>query len=835
MKWSIRKWLVVLAGLLLIGMSLGVFANHAPISYFSSSNYLQDTTKDRYPTAMAALQSGWYVTNYCPNGGYYDVLLGAEPDPNSPGNGYAVGALWTPYSKRLGCDGHLIASAQYNMDSYMEQWTACSATTVQSRYPGFPCTSPTGVDPDKSRGRVVSPNCACGDPIDPATGNAYLIKTEYRGVGPFPLEVAWTYNSSGVSATTSPTEQILGANRTLNYLRSVRVYSQSANNLVSAYLTRDDGKTYIADFANGVWTLDADVDGALTSTQDDNGNFTGFSYLNNLGQTEAYSSSGDLVSITDRNGFQQTLTRNSKNQITSAQDSLGRTLAFAYDSAGRLSQVTQPDGGLITFAYDSNNNLQKVTYPDNKSIQYNYGESAYTSGATLPHALTSIVDENGVTYDTTTYNNNGLATANALVGNVANYALSYQLSQSAVTTATITDPLGATSTVNFQPSLGLNRPLKQSSSCSNCVTLTDNYTFGSNGQVATHTDGRGNIASYAYDNAALLTQRIDAQSSSVQRTTAFTWNDTLRLPLTRTVSNASGDVVNNSQWVYNSIGQTLARCEIDPANSAAAGYACSNTGTVPAGVRRWTYSYCTAVDTTQCPIVGLTLTVTGPRTDITQTTAYSYYLTSSATNCGTPGAACHQAGDLRTVTDVSGHVTTVASYDADGRVTRLTDPNGVNTDLTYTPRGWLASRAVGGAQTTLGYTAYGAVQTVTDPDGTKTTYGYDAAHRLTKITDAQGNYVQYTLDAAGNKTAEQVYDSTGTLHKSLSRTFNTLGQLTKVMDGLSHTVFDASASGSYDANGNLIQSADGLGIQRQMGYDALNRLVQTLDNYNGTN
>ncbi|MFK2853934.1 RHS repeat-associated core domain-containing protein [Dyella humi] len=103
-----------------------------------------------------------------------------------------------------------------------------------------------------------------------------------------------------------------------------------------------------------------------------------------------------------------------------------------------------------------------------------------------------------------------------------------------------------------------------------------------------------------------------------------------------------------------------------------------------------------------------------------------------------------------------------------------------------------------------------------------------------KITDALGNYVQYTLDAAGNKTAEQVYDTSGTLHKSLTRSFNTLGQLTKVMDGLSHTVFDASASGSYDANGNLVQSADGLGIQRQLGYDALNRLVQTLDNYNGT-
>ncbi|HKU17907.1 MAG TPA: RHS repeat-associated core domain-containing protein, partial [Candidatus Saccharimonadales bacterium] len=110
----------------------------------------------------------------------------------------------------------------------------------------------------------------------------------------------------------------------------------------------------------------------------------------------------------------------------------------------------------------------------------------------------------------------------------------------------------------------------------------------------------------------------------------------------------------------------------------------------------------------------------------------------------------------------------------------------------------------------------------------------DAAHRLVNITDALGNTVQYTLDAAGNKTAEQVYDASGTLHQSLTRTFNALGQLTQVMDGLNHPIFDASASNSYDANGNLVQSDDGLGIQRQQSYDALNRLVQTLDNYNGT-
>ncbi|MFC0085206.1 RHS repeat-associated core domain-containing protein [Dyella flava] len=373
-----------------------------------------------------------------------------------------------------------------------------------------------------------------------------------------------------------------------------------------------------------------------------------------------------------------------------------------------------------------------------------------------------------------------------------------------------------------------------SQSCGNeCNQPWASRKYDSNGYPSSYTDFNGNVTTPTYNSIGLLTQQIDAQGSTSQRTTNLTWNTTLRVPLTRTVSNASGTLISSTQWVYNTLGQVLARCDIDPTNGADSGYSCSNTGTVPAGVRRSTYTYCTTVGT-GCPLVGLMLTATGPRTDLTQTTSYSYYTSSSTTNCGTPGAACYQPGDLYQITDALGHVTTIASYDADGRPTRITDANGVNTDLTYTPRGWLATRTVGGAQTSFTYTAYGAVQTITDPDGVTTTYGYDTAHRLISITDALGNYIQYTLDAAGDKTAEQIYDSSGTLHKSLARTFNTLGQLTTVVDGLSNTVFNASATGSYDANGNLIQSSDGLGIQRQLGYDALNRLVQTIDNYNGS-
>ncbi|MFK2854943.1 RHS repeat protein [Dyella humi] len=566
-------------------------------------------------------------------------------------------------------------------------------------------------------------------------------------------------------------------------------------------------------------------------------------FITALRQYETYDATGLLQSVTDESGQGITLAYSTSSTpanvagipglLLSVTDSKGRQLHFTYDAFNLVAKIILPDGTALTYTHDPSwDNLVAVKYPDGSSRQYVYNESSLTNGASLPYAMTGLVDEAGVRYDSTTYNSSGQAVLTGIAGGVDTTQINYNSDG----TSTVQFPLGNSVTMSFSTIDGLVRVASLNQPCGpQCGQPWQTRTYDNNGNPATSVDFKGNTTSTTYNSIGLLIQQVDAQGTTNQRTLNLTWNTSLGLPLTRVGLDANNNAISSTQWIYNGAGQTLARCEIDPSNSATSGYTCSNTGTVPAGVRRSIYTYCTAVDTTQCPIVGLMLTTTGPRADTAQTTTYSYYLASNATNCGTPAAACYQAGDLHTVTDPQGHVTTIASYDADGRITRITDANGINTDMTYTPRGWLASRSVGGAQTSFGYTLYGAVQTVTDSDGVTTTYGYDAAHRLVKITDAQGNYVQYTLDAAGDKTAEQVYDTTGTLHKSLSRTFNTLGQLTTVVDGLNHTVFNASASDSYDANGNLALSTDGLGIQRQLGYDALNRLVQTIDNYNGTN
>lgn len=152
-----------------------------------------------------------------------------------------------------------------------------------------------------------------------------------------------------------------------------------------------------------------------------------------------------------------------------------------------------------------------------------------------------------------------------------------------------------------------------------------------------------------------------------------------------------------------------------------------------------------------------------------------------------PGAADtgHTAGDVESITNPAAHATQFNLYDPAGRVRQMTDPKGVVTDITYTSRGWVSTMTVtppGGSARTTTYTYDDAGQLTGAalPDGTSLAYSYDAAHRLVGATDTRGNTVAYTLDSAGNRTAEEVRDSSNNLQRSISRSFDALNRLQQV-------------------------------------------------------
>ena len=206
--------------------------------------------------------------------------------------------------------------------------------------------------------------------------------------------------------------------------------------------------------------------------------------------------------------------------------------------------------------------------------------------------------------------------------------------------------------------------------------------------------------------------------------------------------------------------------------------------------RTATRSYCEQadVDVGTCPRVGLLKSIDGPRTDVSDTNAYVYYGTVGGA-CGGALSGCgYRPGDLWKVTDALGRVTEVLARCRRSSVGGQGRENGVVTETLYYPRGWVATTTVKGAtaaddRTTLyDYWPTGLVKKITDPDGVYTSNEYDNAKRLTAVADSAGNRIEYTLDGAGNRIGESTKGAGGVLKRTLSRVYNTLGQLATQAD-----------------------------------------------------
>lgn len=261
------------------------------------------------------------------------------------------------------------------------------------------------------------------------------------------------------------------------------------------------------------------------------------------------------------------------------------------------------------------------------------------------------------------------------------------------------------------------------------------------------------------------------------------------------------------------------------------------------------YQYCDAADVANptlsgCAFVGFVKAIDGARTDVNDGIKIRYYPSTMNSGCGQQSGNCALKGDLKSIENALGQTVQFTHYNQLGQLLRSVDANSVSTTMVYNARGWLQSTSVhnpaGGTAATQSvvYNDNGTVDKITDADGVFITFGYDFAQRLKAAMDASGNRIAYALDAKGNRTSESVFDTSGALRRVLARQFDALGRLQATLRA-PHAL-QPSAPGAvkrsftYDAGNNLDTSTDELGTVTKQKYDGLSRLIETINDYQGS-
>ncbi len=766
------------------------------------------------------------------------------------GNGYPLGVVFSCPNT----DSCTVSATTADVTCFTSQWVILQ--------PGQSLCATTQPPPPATEKNLGEPQCGAGNPCNPANGNKYQPESDYAGGEGVPT-VARYYNSRLVSK-----DYGLGYGWTWMAIKKLELNANSlqiregdgrgepfTKNGSGQWVGDADSKLTITQYGVGAgawdYTCPASVvqcqvapigsynsypPGVVFSCPDLNSCTVAATTYNTTcftaqwvilqpgqslcattqaqllppttytlsrqdGSVEHYDANGRLVSETDRNNRITSYGYNGAGQLTSVTGPFGHTLAVGYDGNGRISSITDPAGGVYSYSYDVSGNLSRVTYPDGTFRVYHY------ENASFPHHLTGITDERGVRFATYAYDANGKAirTEHAITTNTTPQER-FSFTYNSDTQTTVTDPIGNQEVMTFASNLGVkNLTNKLNQGDGKALTQT----FDAQNNLTCKKDEEGRVTTYTYNAANQRLTQTEGQSgdcstpvaSSVTRTTTYQYlSSSLALPTVIESPSVAGGQTKKTEVTYtNNLPTTITQRGYTPS-----GNSISRTINL------------------QYDSQGRVTSIDGPRTDTSDITTLEY------NNC-TSGSAC---GQLKTITNALGQVTTFNSYDAGGRLTEQTDTNGLKTSYSYDLRSRVLSvthTPQGGSPriTQYSYDQRGNVTQTIQPDGRTLTYTYDAANYLTQVTDNLGNKVEYSYDLKGNRTGSLTKDPDGSLVRNIQTAYDLRNRLSQInhAGSLTNQVFDAL--------GNLTATQDPNGNATAHQYDSLNRLLQTVDALSG--
>ena len=653
-----------------------------------------------------------------------------------------------------------------------------------------------------------------GNPIYPLRGVKREVVALGERIGQLSFQL--TYDTTlrlprGDGGINSVEPGVLGGGWFSNLHRKIIV--EGRGEVVQA--ERGDGYRVTFSTSGSTFTPNADHLDRLFS--DGNG---GFRYIDaSTKAQESYNASGRLIAIHWIQGSSLALSYSDANTpaadapapgyLLQVQDQTGRNLRFRYNTNGQLVKVLDVAGQSIDLAYASQGLVNRITWPDANSRAFLYGDSRHF------WAMTNAQNEYNNTSAAFGYDDVGRAISTEQSGGVNRYTATYVSPPAIQSTNTydstrdlmvsnyewvpptgtkVTAPIGGNRDISTVVINGKTYLASQSQPAgSGCVASTNSQTYDANGNVNQRDDFNGTRVCYAYDlSRSLEASRVEGLATSAtcstvtpviatlptgSRKVSTEWHPDWALQtkvaepgkLTTSVYNGQPDPFN---------GNAIASCapvaallpdgkpitvlckQVEQATTDTdghLGFSAALQSTVANRTSSWTYNQW-----------GQVLTEDGPRTDINDVTTYTYYSDTTAD---------HLPGDLQSVTNAAGKVTSYSKYNKHGQLLESTDPNGVLTVNTYDLRQRLLSSTVGGQTTSYAYDPAGQLKKVTLPDASWIGYDYDAAHRQVAVYDHKGNRTEYQLDNAGNRTGETTKDPNGALKRQLTRSIDALGRV----------------------------------------------------------
>lgn len=547
-----------------------------------------------------------------------------------------------------------------------------------------------------------------------------------------------SYDAGEYGGTITSTTDQSGRTTTYTYgggLTGIRYPGSSSDDIAIAYT---GGKTSQVTDASGTWNY-------------------------------AYSDSGTTRTTTATGPLGQSLTAVSDQTIgraTSVKDALNHTTSYAYDGQQRLERVTQPEGDYAELTYDTRGNITKTTFTPNSA-----GGPVIETKATYPATCANPVTCNLPTTTTDARNN------------VTNYT--YDSVHGGVLTVTAPAPTGgaarpqtriayAAQTAQYKNSGGVIVPAATS------VTLPVSVSACATGSscVGTADEVKSTLV---YGSTGVANNLLPTSATSGNGAGTLSATSTLTYTPNGDVASVDGPLAGSDDtttYRYDAARQLVGVISPDP------------DGGGPL-LRR-------AVRNTYNPRGQITLAEQGTVTGLTDPNWAAFVsLQQQATTYDAMGRATHQ----RTQAGGTTHALTQVSYDAAGRadcvavrmnpLTFASPPGSACTATTtgiygpdriaryeYTEAAQLKSTISGygsGAPITESatYTANGLPQTLTDGRNNTSAFEYDGHGRLKKLLypnpsssgSSTTDYEEYGYDAASNVTttrtrANQLFEAT---------------------------------------------------------------------------